>query len=66
MITAPGLTQYGTAVVIGLIVLLSLKEILSASGHWNKSLNSSFNMAITPLLVCFVMIVAFVTVSVIA
>jgi hypothetical protein len=53
MITSPGLPEYGVAAVVGLIVLLSLKEVLSASEHWNKSLNSSFNLAILPMFVCF-------------
>jgi len=57
MITSPGLPQYGAAVVVGLIVLLSLKEILSASKRWSKSLNNSFNVAILPLLFIFVLIV---------
>jgi len=57
MITSPGLQEYGVAAVVGLIVLLSLKEVLSASEHWNKSLNSSFNLAIVPLFVCFACIV---------
>ncbi|WP_082088194.1 MULTISPECIES: hypothetical protein [unclassified Methanosarcina] len=59
MVTSPGLPQFGAAVVIGLIGLLSLKEVLSASKHWNKSLNSSFNMAILPLLFSFTAIVIF-------
>ena len=59
MITSPGLPQYGAAVVVGLIVLLSLKEILSASEQWNKYLNESFNMAILPLILSFVGIVTF-------
>ena len=37
MITVPGLPQYGAAVVVGLIALLSLKVILSASGKWSKN-----------------------------
>lgn len=57
MITSPGLPEYGAAVVVGLIALLSLKEVLSASDHWNKSLNSSFNLAIMPLLLCFVFVI---------
>jgi hypothetical protein len=65
MITSPGLPQYGAAVVVGLIALLSLKEVISASGHWNKSLNSSFNMAIMPLLLCFASIVCFEVISII-
>jgi hypothetical protein len=59
MVTSPGLPQYGAAIVIGLIVLLSLKEVLSASEHWNISLNSSFNMSILPLLCCFALIVVY-------
>jgi hypothetical protein len=53
MVTTPGLPQYGASVVIGLISLLSLKEIFSASEKWNSSLNSSFNLAILPLLLVF-------------
>ncbi|WP_048174229.1 hypothetical protein [Methanosarcina siciliae] len=59
MVTSPGLPQYGAAVVVGLIVLLSLKEVLSASEHWNRSLNSSFNLAIMPMLFSFAAIVIF-------
>ncbi|MDQ1274658.1 MAG: hypothetical protein QG610_230 [Euryarchaeota archaeon] len=59
MVTSPGLPQYGAAVVVGLIALLSLKEILSASEHWSKSLNSSFNLAVLPLLFSFAALVIF-------
>jgi hypothetical protein len=59
MIASPGLSQYGAAVVVGLIVLLSLREVLSASKQWSKSLNSSFNLAVLPLLLCFACIVVF-------
>lgn len=59
MITVPGLPQYGASIVVGLIALLSLKEVLSASEKWNKYLNNSFNMAILPLLFSFVAIVFF-------
>ena len=59
MLTSPGLPQYGATAVVGLIVLLSLKEVLSASDKWNKSLNSSFNLAILPLLFAFSAIVVF-------
>ena len=59
MVTSPGLPQYGSAIVIGLITLLSLKEVLSASEHWNKSLDSSFNLTILPLLFAFGAIVIF-------
>src|SRR5690606_25662771 len=46
-------------VTIGLIALLSLKEVLSASEKWNKYINNSFNLAIVPLLLSFVAIVFF-------
>ncbi|MDD2613672.1 MAG: hypothetical protein PHH67_00230 [Methanosarcina sp.] len=61
MVTTPGLPQYGASVVVGLIALLSLKEVLSASEKWNSSLNSSFNLVILPLLLCFAGIVFFKT-----
>ncbi|WP_204245370.1 hypothetical protein [Methanosarcina horonobensis] len=59
MITTPGLPQYGSAVIVGLISLLSLKEVLSASKHWNGRLSNSFNLPIVPLLLSFVAIVVF-------
>jgi len=59
MVTTPGLPQYGAVVIIGLITLLSLKEITSASEKWNKNLNISFNQAIIPLFLCFMGIVYF-------
>jgi hypothetical protein len=59
MVTSPGLPQYGSAVVIGLIALLSLKEVLSASEHWNRSMESSFNQTILPLLFSFGSIVVY-------
>ena len=59
MTTTTGLPEYGVLGVVALILLLSAKEILSASEKWNKSLNCSFNMTIMPLLVSFVAIVIF-------
>ncbi|WP_048129955.1 MULTISPECIES: hypothetical protein [unclassified Methanosarcina] len=59
MVTIPGLPQYGSDMVVGLIALLSLKEVLSASKYWNKLINSSFNVAIIPLLLSFTAIVIF-------
>jgi hypothetical protein len=59
MVTTPGLPQYGASIVVGLITLLSLKEVLSASKKWNKSLNSSFNLAILPLFFAFAAIFLF-------
>nr|WP_094226579.1 hypothetical protein [Methanolobus psychrotolerans] len=59
MTTQPGLPEYGVLAVVALILLLSAKEILSASEKWNKSLDCSLNMTILPLLVSFVAIVIF-------
>ena len=53
MSTSPGLPQYGALVIFGLIALLSIKEVLSASKIWSNCLNNSFNMAILPLLLAF-------------
>jgi hypothetical protein len=55
-ISAP---QLGVLGVVALIILLSLKEILSASKSWNKYLASSLDMSILPLLIAFFAIVAF-------
>ena len=61
-LTTPiGLPEYGVLAVIALIILLSAKEILSASDKWNRALNSSLNLSIYPLLVSFVLIVIFQT-----
>lgn len=65
MITTPGLPQYGAAIVIGLIALLSLKEVFSASEKWNKYLNNSFNIAIIPLFCSFVAIVVFNVIAIV-
>ena len=59
LITTPGLTHYGASMVSALIVLLSLKEILSSSQKWNKYLNNSFNVASVPLIFTFLCILVF-------
>jgi hypothetical protein len=59
MITAPGLPQYGVAMVSALIVILSLKEILSSSQKWNEYLNNSFNLVAVPFIFTFLMILLF-------
>lgn len=59
MVTGIGAPEYGAIAVIALIVLLSAKEVLSASESWNKRINSSLNMAIMPLLISFFAIVVF-------
>ena len=65
MITAPGLPQYGVAMVSVLIVILSLKEILSSSQIWNKYLNNSFNLVAVPFIFTFLMILLFKVVKII-
>jgi hypothetical protein len=50
---------YGTSVILGLIILLSLKEIMLSSEAWDTDLNSSFNLAITPLLFCLAAIICY-------
>jgi hypothetical protein len=59
MSTTPGLTQYGSAVVAGLIIFLCSKEVISTSELWNRNLNNSFNMVILPMVLCFVTIAAY-------
>lgn len=59
MIASPGLPQYGNIVVLGLIVLLSLKEVLSEAEQGSIQLYSSFNMAILSLFLCFLTIASF-------
>lgn len=59
MVTTPGLTQYWWSVVLGLIALLSVREVFSVSGIWNQYLDSSFNMAIGPLLINLLLIIFF-------
>lgn len=54
-----GAPQLGVLGVMALIILLSLKEILSASRSWNKYLASSLDMSILPLLIAFFAIVVF-------
>lgn len=52
-----GAPQLGVLGVIALIILLSLKEILSSSKSWNKHLEGSMDMSILPLLIAFFAIV---------
>lgn len=54
-----GAPQVGILGVAALILLLSLKEILSASISWNKNLACSLDMSILPLLIAFFVIVVF-------
>ncbi|MDF1557476.1 MAG: hypothetical protein P1P80_04760 [ANME-2 cluster archaeon] len=59
MTTNMGLPEYGVLVVIALILMLSAKEILSASNVWNRAINCSLNMGIIPLLISFSAIVCY-------
>ena len=59
-ITAPvGIPEYGFLVIVVLILLLSVKETLSASKKWSKALECTLNMTIIPLVVTFVAIILF-------
>ncbi len=53
-----GAPQLGVLGIVALIVLLSIREILSASKLWNKRIACSLNMSILPLLLAFLAIVA--------
>ncbi len=61
-ISAP---QLGILGVATLIVLLCLKEILSASELWSEKLACSINTSILPLLIAFFAIVAYQVVRII-
>lgn len=47
--TIAGLSQNWNAVIVGLLIFLSLMEILTATEKWNRDINCSFNIAIIPL-----------------
>lgn len=59
MMAAPGLPEYGAIIMLALVSLYSFKEIFSGSKFWGKALNSSLNMGIIPLVVCFCAALAF-------
>jgi hypothetical protein len=59
MTTPIGLPEFGVLAVIALIILLSAKEILSASHLWSRPVNCSLNMGIMTLLISFFAIVTF-------
>ncbi len=59
MLTEPGLPKYRHIVMIGLISLLSLKEVLPASKFQGKVLESSLNIGIVPLSISFIAIVVY-------
>jgi|GEM_PF-2404303 len=57
--TTIGIPQYWSTIIIGLLILLSLMEILVATEKWNRNINCSFNIAITPLTLSFIGIIIF-------
>jgi hypothetical protein len=59
MLTATGLPKFWTVTVVGLISLLSFKEVLSESKLQGKALESSLNMAIIPLFISFLAIIVY-------
>lgn len=59
MTTNIGLPEYGVLAIIALILMLSVKEILYSSDHWNKAIKCSLNMNIIPLIISFSGIVCF-------
>lgn len=59
ILTVPGIPEFGPVAVIGLISLLSFKEVLSVSKFKGQALETSLNMGIAPLLISFIAIVAY-------
>lgn len=67
-VTTAQVMAYGVIAVISLIVFLALKEILSADADKNdriKSFVKGSNVAIVPLLLVFIGIVAYKVVTII-
>ena len=54
-----GVSELGILGIVSLIILLALKEILSASKSWNRNLASFLDMSILPLFIIFISIVIF-------
>ena len=59
MTSVTGLAIGGEVATILLIILLSLKEIISVSTYRNDKISNSFNLLILPLLLVFAAIVVF-------
>jgi archaellum biogenesis protein FlaJ (TadC family) len=59
MFATVGVSQISIIAVVSLIALLCASEILSASKHWNNRLSTMLNLAIMPMVLTFVCIVAF-------
>jgi len=62
--TSIGLLWGGLSTTIFLIILLSLKEIISASSYYDETAESSFSVLIIPQLITFFAIVIFKTIEV--
>jgi uncharacterized membrane protein (DUF485 family) len=64
MLTTPEIPEYESVAVIGLVLLLSLKEVLSASKFQGQVLKSSLNIGIAPLLISFIAVVVYKTLEI--
>ncbi|MFY1110350.1 MAG: hypothetical protein AB3K77_01480 [Methanosarcinaceae archaeon] len=64
MTTSSGLPEYGLMPMIGLIFLLSFRQILSVSKIWEKTLETSVNAGIYPLLYSLFATVVFKTLQI--
>lgn len=65
MMATMGISEYGILAVIGLIALLSAKEVLSASNKLNHNISNMLNISIYPLLVSFFAIVVYKVIAVV-
>jgi len=65
MTTSSGLPEFGLIPMIGLIFLLSFRQILSVSKIWGKTLETSVNAGIYPLLFSLFATVVFKTLQLI-
>lgn len=54
MVTAPGIPKLGYVTVIGLILLILFKDILSVSELQRKAVETNLNLGIVPLLIVFI------------
>ena len=61
-----GVSDISVVSVICLIALLSASEILSASTHWNKSVSTTLNLSIVPMVLTFFLIVSYKVIEVVA
>ncbi|MCQ1535241.1 hypothetical protein FTO70_05965 [Methanosarcina sp. KYL-1] len=59
MTTSPGMPEYGYISTIGLILLFSFREVISTSKLWDKTLETSLDMGIIPLLYTLLAVVVF-------